>query len=100
MKKYEHLNLGEREQLSALRQKELTFRKIGEIISREHTSLSREYKKNSKYYRQYQPCKAQTKAEKMALKQRTKAPLKCHEIYLYVHQKLTKNLHEMSLNSQ
>lgn len=90
MKKYEHLNLSEREQLLALRQKGLTFRKIGEIMSREHTSLSREYRKNSKYYRQYQPCKAQIKAEKIALKQRTKAPLKCHEIYLYVRKKLRK----------
>jgi len=90
MKKYEHLNLGEREQLSALRQKGLSFGDIGEIMGRDHSSLSREYKKNSRYYKTYQPCKAQIKAEKVALKQRTKAPLKCHEIYLYVRKHLRK----------
>lgn len=90
MKKYEHLNLGEREQLSALRQKGLSFGDIGEIMSRDRSSLSREYKKNSKYYKKYQPCLAQQKAEKIALKQRTKAPLKCHEIYLYVRKCLRK----------
>lgn len=90
MKKYEHLKLGEREQLLALRQEGLSFRAIGAVLGREHTSLSREYRKNSKYYRQYQPCLAQKKAEKIAVKQRTKAPLKCHEVYLYVRQKLRK----------
>lgn len=90
IRKYNHLNLNEREQLSALRQQGLTFRQIGKILGREHTSLSREYKKNSKYYRQYQPCLAQKKAEKVAVKQRTKAPLKSKEIYLYVRQKLRK----------
>lgn len=87
---YHHLNLGEREQLSTLRQQGLTFRKIGEVLGRDHTSLSREYRKNSKYYRQYQPCKAQTKAEKIAVKQRTKAPLKSKEIYLFVRRSLRK----------
>ncbi len=90
MKKYEHLNLGEREQLSALRQKGLSFGDIGEIMFRDHSSLSREYKKNSRYYKKYRPCLAQQKAEKVALKQRTKAPLKCHEVYLYVRKKLRK----------
>ena len=90
MKKYEHLNLSDREQLSAFRQQGLSFRAIGAILGREHTSLSREYRKNSKYYRQYQPCKAQKKAEEKALRQRTKAPLKCHEVYLYVRKYLRK----------
>jgi len=89
-KKYSHLNLNEREQLSALRQQGLPFREIGKILNRDHTSLSREYQKNSKYYRQYQPCKAQAKAESVALKQRTKAPLKSHEIYLFVRKGLRK----------
>jgi transposase, IS30 family len=90
MKNYEHLSLSEREQLSVLRNQGKTFREIGEILSRDHTSLSREYQKNSKYYRQYQPCKAWQKAEKIALMQRTKAPLKSHEIYLYVRKCLRK----------
>lgn len=88
IKKYNHLNLNEREQLSALRQLGLTFREIGKILGREHTSLSREYRRNSKYYRQYQPCKAQDKADKLATRQRTKAPLKSKEIYLYVRKHL------------
>lgn len=90
IKKYQHLNLNEREKLSSLRQQGLTFREIGKILFRDHTSLSREYLKNCKYYRQYQPCKAQTKAEKVAVKQRTKAPLKSHEIYLFVRKGLRK----------
>ena len=89
-KKYQHLNLSEREQLSALQQQGLTFREIGEVLGRDHTSLSREYRKNSKYYCQYQPCKAQKKAEMVAVKQRTKAPLKSKEIYLFVRQSLRK----------
>lgn len=90
MKKYKHLSLSEREQLSVLRNQGKTFRKIGIILGRDHTSLSREYRKNSKYYKKYCPCLAQKKAEKVAIKQRTKAPLKCHEIYLYVRKCLRK----------
>ena len=87
-KTYRHLNLEEREQLSVLRDQGLTFREIGKRLNRSHTSLSREYRKNSKYYRQYQPCLAQKKANRIALDQRTKAPLKNKEIYLYVRERL------------
>ena len=90
IKKYQHLNLNEREQLAALRLRGFSFRKIAEALGRDHASLSREYRKNSKYYRQYQPCKAQRKAEELAIKQRTKAPLKSHEIYLFVRKGLRK----------
>ena len=90
IKKYVHLNLNEREQLSTLRQQGLTFREIALILDRDHTSLSRKYRKNSRYYRQYQPCQAQKKAEKIAVRQRTKAPLKSHEIYLFVRKGLRK----------
>jgi IS30 family transposase len=89
-KNYKHLNLEEREQLSMLRLQGLTFREIGEKLGRDHTSLSREYRKNSKYYKKYRPCLAQKKAEKIAIKQRTKAPLKSKEIYLYVRKYLRK----------
>ena len=86
--KYEHLNLAEREQLSILRNQGLSFSKIGKILKRNSSSLSREYRKNSWYYRQYKPFLAQKKADKIAVRQRTKAPLKCKEIYLYVRQHL------------
>ena len=85
---YHHLSLGEREQLSVLRNQGKTFREIGEIIDRNHSSLSREYRKNSRYYRKYQPHLAQEKADKLTIKQRTKAPLKNKEIFLYVRQHL------------
>ena len=88
--KYKHLSLVERELLSSLRQQGKTFREIGVILNRSHTSLSREYGKNSKYYRQYKPCLAQRKADKLALEQRTKAPLKSKEVYLYVRKHLRK----------
>lgn len=86
--RYHHLSLGEREQLSVLRSQGLTFREIGKRLGRDHATLSREYRKNSKYYHQYRPCLAQKKAKRMALVQRTKAPLKSPEIYLYVRQRL------------
>lgn len=86
--KYHHLTLGEREQLSVLRDQGLTFREIEIKLNRHHTTLSREYRKNSKYYRHYQPHLAQRQADKETIKQRTKAPLKDKEVYLYVRQHL------------
>jgi transposase, IS30 family len=89
-KNYHHLNLSEREQLAALRYRGFTFEKIGEILGRDRSCLSREFKKNSKFYRQYQPCLAQKRADRVATKQRTKAALKSHEIYLFVRKGLRK----------
>ena len=88
MKKYRHLTLEEREILYAKREQGWKFRRIGELLGRSHTTLSREYKRNAPYFQQYLPCKAQKKYEKRCEKQRRKAPLKCPFVLLYVRKHL------------
>lgn len=90
MKKYSHLSLEERERLYALREQGKPFRKISKLLGRSHTTLSREYKRHAKYGKKYLPCKAQEKAAKKAVEQRTKAPLKNIKVFLYVREKLRK----------
>lgn len=85
---YNHLTLGEREQLYALRSQGLSFRAIGKQLQRSHTTLAREWANRAKYGRAYLPCKAQAQADKAASRQRTKAPLKSKQIFLYVRHKL------------
>ena len=85
---HHHLSLYEREQLALGRAKGLSFREIGRQLGRSHTTLTREWHERAKYGSQYVPCKAQVKAEKVAVKQRTKAPLKNPKVFLYVRQKL------------
>lgn len=85
---HHHLSLYEREQLALGRVKGLSFREIGRRLNRSHSSLTREWHERAKYGREYIPCKAQAKAEKEAVKQRTKAPLKNPKVFLYVRQKL------------
>lgn len=85
---HHHLSLYEREQLALLRVKGVSFREIGRVLNRDHTTISREYGSKAKYGRVYVPCKAQEKAEKVATFQRTKAPLKNPLVFLYVRQKL------------
>ncbi len=86
--KYKQLNIEEREKLYALKLQEVSFREIGKILKRSHTTLSREWTKNTKYFQSYLPSKAQANAQKEMIKQRTKAPLKSPQIYLYVREKL------------
>ena len=86
--KYTHLSLEEREKLYALRERGKSFRQISQELNRSHTSLSREYRKYAKYGRPYLPCKADHKARLKTIKQRTKAALKNHLIFLYVREHL------------
>lgn len=87
-KKYDHLSLEERERLYALREQGQSFREIAKQLGRAHTTLSREYRRHAKYGKEYLPCKAHQKAQKMASKQRTKAPLKNPTVFLYAREKL------------
>ena len=98
-KKYKHLNLEEREKLFALHNLEVSFREIGKILSRPASTISRELKRNktgvgrktNEYLTfKYLPCKAQRKAIKRGVKQRTKAPLKEPLIFVYVREHLRK----------
>lgn len=93
MKKYKQLTLAEREIMYGMLQREYSYREIGKKLGRSHTSISRELKRNIKYGNEYfkntyLPCKAQKLAEKRSVKQRTKAPLKNPEIFLYVRKQL------------
>ena len=90
MKKFKHLNLEEREKLYALKEQGLSLREVGRRLGRDHTSLSDELRRNAKYGVPYIPCKAQIKADKRGIKQRTRAPLKEPLIFLYVREHLRK----------
>lgn len=88
MPNYKHLSLEEREKLYALREQGKKFREIAKKLSRSHTSLSREYRRHSKYGKQYIPCKAYQRYLNKAKEQRTKAPLKKPKVFLYVRERL------------
>lgn len=93
MKTYSHLNIEERERLYALHEQGISLRKIAKQLNRSQSSLTRELQRNIKYgneyfKNEYLPCKAQALADKRAVKQRYKAPLKNPTIFLYVRKKL------------
>jgi len=79
--------------LYALVEQGHSFRTIGKILKRPHTTLSREYKRNSPYLNgQYIPVRAHKRAKERGRKQRLKAPLKSPEILVYVFEKLREGL--------
>lgn len=88
LKKYTHLTLEEREKLYAWKEKGLSLRQIAKKLGRSHSTLSRELKRNTKYGKEYIPCYAQRRYERVGNKQRRKAPLKCPEIFLHVREHL------------
>jgi len=85
---YSHLSLEERERLSVLLAQGHSLRSIGKTLGRSHHTLSRELQRNKRAGQEYIPCKAHTKSEEREIYQRRKAPLKNHEIYLYVRRRL------------
>ena len=97
MGKYKHLSLEEREKLYALKSQGISLREIGRILGRSDATIGRELKRNktgigarSNEYLifRYVPCKANEKALKRGVKQRTKAPLKETLIWLFVREHL------------
>lgn len=90
MKKYSHLSIEEREKIYLLRNQGLSFRSIGEVLGRHHSTISAEWWGNTKYFQEYSPSKAQSRYEKRAIKQRSKAPLKNVKVFLYVRERLRK----------
>lgn len=91
--KYTHLTLEEREYLMVGLARGDSYRTIGKELGRAHTTLSREFKGNQQHRGGeptglYVACKAHAKAQKRAYEQRTKAPLKCPFVFLYVREKL------------
>lgn len=90
---YQHFSLEEREKLAVLQAKGLSQHDIAKALGRNQSSISRELRNNIRYGNEYHgnayiPCKAQTLADKRAVKQRTKAPLKGPKVFLYVREHL------------
>lgn len=88
MRTFKHLSLEERELFFLWRDQGVSLREIGRRLNRSHTTFIREPKRNAKYGKPYLPCLADRKAEKRALQQRYRAPLKEPLIFLYVRVKL------------
>lgn len=88
-KTYKHLTLGERVEIYALKKQGMSLRDIAKKVGRNVGTLSRELKRNkSRCDMPYSPVKAEENATKRAVNQRSKAPLKGPETYLYVREKL------------
>ena len=88
MSKYSHLTLEERELMWGLDQQGVSLREIAMRLGRNHSTISRELKRNAKYGKVYIPCKAHERSVKRGEKQRRQAPLKNTAIILYVREKL------------
>lgn len=87
-RKFKHLSLLEREKLYGGLKEGKSLRDVAKTLGRDHTSLSRELKNNTKYGKAYVPCLAQKRAERVGFRQRHRAPLKSSEVFLYVRQHL------------
>lgn len=97
MRRFKHLSLSERELMYGWQKEGVSIREIARRLGRSHSSLLRELKRNRvgkgkkarEYFNQpYMPVLADEKAQKRALKQRQKAPLKNPAIFLYVRKHL------------
>lgn len=86
---YRHLNLSDRVTIYSLREQGKSLRDIAKKIDRDVGTISRELKRNkSRADFNYLPVKAHENAVKRLVHQRTKAPLKNPETYVYVREKL------------
>jgi transposase, IS30 family len=85
---YKHLSLEEREKLYALKEQKLSLREIAITLHRSHTTLSRELRRNKRFFSPYIPCHAHRYAKRRIQLQRATAALKQQEIYDYVLEKL------------
>ncbi|MDA1316973.1 MAG: IS30 family transposase [bacterium] len=87
-KHYKQLTLLEREQIYALKEQGKSSRDIAKVLERNHRTIAREYERNRYAGQEYIPCKAQELSDKRGIEQRTKAPLKNPQVFLYVRKKL------------
>lgn len=87
-KQFKHLGLLERELLFGGLKEGKSLRIIAQGLGRNHGSLSRELKSNTKYGRKYLPCLAQKRAERVGSRQRYQAPLKNPAMFLYIREHL------------
>jgi IS30 family transposase len=86
--RYTHLTLEEREKLYALKEQKLSLRDIAVRLNRSHATLSRELRRNRRFFAPYIPCHANRYAKRRIQLYRATAALKQQEIYDYVLEKL------------
>src|SRR3989344_988549 len=87
--KYNHLTLMERVEIYSLFKQEISLRNISRKVGRDVGTISRELKRNrSRWTKMYEAVKAHGFAVKREKDQRTKAPLKNPQVFLYVREKL------------
>jgi IS30 family transposase len=91
MHMYTQLSLEEREKLFAWNAQGISLREIGRRLNRSDTTIGREFKRNQLFTRGlektsgvYIPCRAQQKAEKRSVEQRSQASWKGPQVLLYV----------------
>lgn len=87
MNRYKHLDLEERERMFGLKKEGLSLRDIAKKLGRNVSTISRELAR-PKYGKEYVPCVVQREVERIASRQRSRARLKNHLIFLYVRQHL------------
>ncbi|MBN1162180.1 IS30 family transposase [Patescibacteria group bacterium] len=69
-------------------EKGISHQDIARKLNRNQSTISRETARNTKYGKNYIPCHAHARYERITRKQRYKAPLKSPEIFLYVREHL------------
>jgi|GEM_PF-528922 len=88
-KAYRHVSLSERVEIYRLYDKQVSLRQIAKYVGRDVGTISRELKRNrTRQYKQYMPVMAQAIAGTRTHRQRTAAPLKNPEVFVYVRGKL------------
>lgn len=85
---FHHISLEEREKLFAWRESGVSIRAIAKRLGRSHSSLLREYKRHTRYGKEYLPCLADKRAARWGVRQRYHAPLKNPLVFLYVREHL------------
>lgn len=85
---YVQLSISDREEIFGLLKQGKSIRYIASRLGRSHTTVARELKRNCKYGRAYKPSRAQSRAERVASRQRHHGPLKNPLVYVYVREKL------------
>lgn len=88
MSQYHQLSLSERERMYALQTAGFSLRAVARRLGRSPATISRELRRNAKYFRPYLPYRADNLARKRGERQRYQAPLKCPFVFLYVRKKL------------
>lgn len=85
---YSHISLAERAVIQALKRTGKKEREIGRFLGRDHRTIGRELARNRSAGEEYDAEKAEARAQARQCDQRRRAPLKNHEIFLFVRKLL------------